>query len=161
RPAGAVEQMRRVEHQKVEPGRGGGKDRSLAAVHGRISMHWRASFDRLQLLRKAGNERSGRNALPAKSNLQRAGNVDPSAGLDQWIDLGRDRENLHQVSLSRIRIRQLPSLSIISCVIRQMPFSETRNRFASSAGSSPTTSPSGMRTPWSMTTRFSLALRPT
>ena len=36
-----------------------------------------------------------------------------------------------------------------------------RNRFASSSGSSPTTRPSGIRTPRSMTTFFSRACRPT
>ena len=46
-----------------------------------------------------------------------------------------------------ILIRYSFNLSIISCVTRQMPFSETRKRLASRMGSSPTTSPSGILTP--------------
>ena len=50
------------------------------------------------------------------------------------------------------------SRSIIGCVIRQMPLSVRRKRCASRSGSSPTTRPSGMRTPRSTTTLASRAL---
>ncbi len=51
--------------------------------------------------------------------------------------------------------------SIIGWVIRQMPPSLRRKRSASSSGSSPTTSPSGMVTAASITTLVSRAERPT
>jgi hypothetical protein len=55
---------------------------------------------------------------------------------------------------------QVPSRSSIACVIRQMPFSVRRKRRASLSGSSPTSSPSGMVTPRSITTSLSFAPRP-
>ena len=142
-----VEEMRRIEHQKVEAGRLGRQDRDLAAMQRRIAMQWRGLPCCLQHLREARDQRPRRHALPGERDRQGAGHVGQPACLDQGKNLGRDRENLHQKSLPCMPIPQVPSLSIISWVIRQMPFSETRNRLASLTGSSPTTSPSGMRTP--------------
>ena len=56
--------------------------------------------------------------------------------LDDRIDFRGDRKNAKR--------HHAFSLSIIGCVMRQMPSGVIRNRFASSSGSSPTTKPSGI-----------------
>ena len=69
------------------------------------------------------------------------------------VDVGR-------VFLGEQRDLHRSSASIIGWVTRQTPRSVRRNRLASNSGSSPTTRPSGMRTPRSTTTFFSRACRP-
>ena len=83
---------------------------------------------------------------------ERADDVGEAPRLHQRKALRGDHQNFHR--------QQPQSLSIISCVMRQTPSSVRRKRRASSSGSSPTTSLSGMTTPRSTTTRVSRACRP-
>src|SRR4029079_2063403 len=101
----------------------------------------------------AGHQRDGLDAVLAQRQRQRGDHVGAPAGLDEGVDFRGDGENLDA--------GHRPNLSIMGWVIKQMPPSVRRNRAASSAVSSPTTSPAGMRTPRSMMTLLSRALRPT
>src|SRR5262249_13197759 len=83
-------------------------------------------------------QRGHRDPELAQRRGQAGGHISQASGLHERIKLGNDRENFHV------------SLSIIGCVIRQTPLSVRRKRLASSSGSSPTTSPEGMRTPRAM-----------
>src|SRR4029079_3353846 len=99
------------------------------------------------------HQRDRLDAVLAQRERQRADDVGEAAGLDEGGDFRGDGENLDAGHRS--------NLSIIGWVIKQMPPSVRRNRAASSSMSSPTTSPAGMRTPRSMMTLWSRALRPT
>src|SRR3712207_3364068 len=87
----------------------------------------------LQHGRIAGNERENRHGLPSKGGRKGSGDVGQSACFDDGKDLGRNGQNLQRPHPA--------NLSIMGLVIRQMPFSVRRKRWASSSGSSPTTSP--------------------
>ena len=75
-------------------------------------------------------------AVRSQSDRERADDVGKAAGLDDRIDFRGDRKNAKR--------RHASSLSIIGCVMREIPCGVVLNRFASSSVSSPTTRPSGI-----------------
>ena len=145
----AVEQMRRIQAQHRQAFRRARPDAGRAAHEIGEAVDGFRLFQRRQHRAVAGDQRSDRDPVPGQRRGQGAHDVRQPAGLDQREHLGRDGENVHYLSAS-----------IIGCVIRQMPRSVRRKRAASSTGSSPTTSPSGMQTPRSITTFFNCAFRP-
>src|SRR5215471_8686349 len=99
--------------------------------------------------RVARQERLDLDAEWRERAWQSPDHVGEAAGLDQRKGLRRDRQDAqiaHAVSAA--------SRLIMGMVMRQMPLSVRRNLCASSTGSSPTTRPSGICTPRSMTTFF-------
>src|ERR1700685_1986378 len=101
----------------------------------------------------SGDEGARLDCFGLQGRRQRAHHIGEAAGLDDRVDFRGDREDANGAHVA--------SPSIIACVIRQMPCSVVRNLFASCSGSSPTTSPTGIRTPRSMTTFANLAPSPT
>jgi hypothetical protein len=114
----------------------------------------RSGFARHEACRAWAMVRSSHVVTRPRHVPRRAPSADPSvfepAGLDQISAAAEGGLAGH----ARI-------LSIIGRVMRKAPRSVRRKRLASSSGSSPTTSPSGICTPRSMTTFFSRAERPT
>src|SRR5689334_15527854 len=102
--------------------------------------------------RIARHQRADRHTLSRKRDRQSARDIREATCLDQREDLGDDSENVER--------RHYPRRSSIGWVIRHIPLSVRRKRSASASGSSPTTSPSGIRTPRSIMTLLSRAPRP-
>ena len=150
--AGAVEEVGRVEDDEVETGRLPGDERRGAAEVVVIAEHRLATGECRHHFRVAGDERAQLDAVLFQRGGHGADHVGEAAGLHQREDLGGDAEDRNHGRFS---------LSIIGWVIRQTPFSVRRKRSASLSTSSPTTMPSGMRTPRSTTTRLRRAPRPT
>ena len=164
--AGAIEKVRGVEDHEIEIA--GARDEHARRAAEEI-------VERQNLLRLAnrrldrriaGHQRDHFGAELAQRARQRAGHVGETAGLHQRIDFRDHRQNLAGRCFrggdhvdGGFGAGHRPSLSIMDRVIRQMPLSVRRNRSASSSGSSPTTSPAGMRTPRSMITLVSRAER--
>ena len=153
RPAFAREKRGRVEHEQLvfadlarQQPRRFAQQRIPAVDHAQLA---RLGEDG----RIAGQHRRYRHPVRCQRAGQRAGNVGEAAGLDQRHRFRRDRED------GQVR-GECHNRSIMSLVIRHTPLSVRRKRRASSTGSSPTTRPSGMRTPESMITFDSRALRP-
>ena len=110
-------------------------------------------WKRLDDIGISGHQGPRFDVVRSQHGRERADDVGKPPRLDDRIDFGGDRKNAKR--------RHASSLSIIDCVMRVMPRGVVRNRFASSSGSSPTTRPSGIRTPRSITTFFNRARRPT
>ena len=144
--------MRRVEHQQIEPGAARGEQARRPAVQPREVVDGLGAAQRVDHRRVAGDQRVGVDAVARQRRGQRADDIREAAGLDQRIDLGRDRKDAQALHFGR--------RSIIGCVMRHTPRSVRRKRAASTSGSSPTTSPSGIFTPESTITSVSLACRP-
>ena len=145
-------EMRRVDDEQVEPCRLRRHDARRAAeqIVQRGDRH--AAFQRIQYPRIARHQRTHRDALRGERARQRAGDIGEATGLDQRKDLRDHREDVDR--------RHHPNRSSIGWVIRQTPCSVRRKRCASASGSSPTTSPSGIRTPRSTMTLRRRAERP-
>jgi len=121
----AVKQMRRVKDEKIKTGNARGhhpcsgpkevvnsKDLLSRDLFGLAKGGFYAAYP--------GNRVTNLDAVPLESPWQRAGDISKSAGFYEWVDFRGDCENLdagHQ-----------RSLSIMGCVIKQMPLSERRNR---------------------------------
>src|SRR6516225_4197508 len=101
----------------------------------------------------AGHERAGVHLFGLQRERKCANDVGEASSLDQRVDFRSDRKDANRSHAF--------SPSIIGWVIKQMPPGVVRNLSASRSGSSPTTSPSGMRTPRSTTTFRNRACRPT
>ena len=143
-----VEQVRGIEHQQAISGQ---QPRRTAEQLGPLVRGAWPPAELAQHVAIAGDQRGHGHTVRRKRARQRAGDVGQSPGLDIGHRLGGDREDRQGHPSSR---------SIIALLIRHTPLAVRRNRLASSTGSSPTTSPSGMRTPVSRITRDSFALRP-
>ena len=196
--AGAVEQMRRIQQQHLQPRDLTGHDPGRAAV--KIGVRPKLGGV-LQPRHEPAIGRDQGAQLPAKRGQcggQGAHHIGKTAGLHQRRAFRGDREDAARPGLrrrlgtgfglarrlclglrprfgggfrrslfrglcrpGRRRLHFEANMRLtISCVISVTPPSLTRNHFASSAGSSPTTSPSGISTPRSMTTLVSSAWRP-
>src|SRR6185437_4301008 len=103
--------------------------------------------------RITGDQRAHQHAMRRQGARQRPGHVGQPTRLDQRVGFRRDRKNIYHL-LARY-------LSIIACVTSVTPSSVRRNQRRSNSASSPTTNPSGMLTPRSMTTLWRRAPRPT
>lgn len=150
-PAGQRDAARR-ERRGRAPG-AAREDARTPAEEFFIGKHRLRTLERRPDRRVAGNERTHPDAEGAHRRRQRARDIGEAARLDERIDLRGDAEDRDHAAFV--------SLSIIGWVIRQMPLSVRRKRRSSSCGSSPTTRPSGIRTPRSTTTFFRCAPRPT
>ncbi len=146
-------QMRGVEHQQVEPFGLAGEQMRGAAEQIRERLHYVRPAEFFEHGRIAGDQGTHRDALGGQRRRQRTSHIGEPAGLDQGVDFRCYREQLEGR-------RHVLSRSIIGWVIRQTPRPVRRKRLASASGSSPTTSPSGICTPRSMTTLVSRAERP-
>ena len=154
-----VVQMRRVEAEQAQPGRRAVQHAGRPAEQVGHAVHRRRAVQGGQHGGVTWHQGPHLDPLCRERRRQRARHVPEAAGLDKWNDLGRDRqdaERRHACSLLASC-----SLSIMGCVIRHTPRLVRRKRAASCSASSPTTRPSGMRTPRSMTTLRSRADRPT
>ncbi len=154
--AGPCEQMGRVENEEVDAGRMRAEHSRRSAVQCVERVDGLGPVQRIDDRRIARNQRAHRDALARERHRQRADDVRETAGLDERVDLGRNREDVH----SPLHVAAVASRSIIGCVMRQTPSGVRRKRAASSSGSSPTTSPSGIFTSASMITLASRAPRP-
>ena len=150
--ADAIEEMRRVEHEHVEAGGAAGEHPRRPAEQLGVGVDRLGGFELGQHRRIAGQQGADGDVLARQRRRQRAGDVGEAAGLDQRIDLGSDRKDGERGHFA--------ILSSIGWVISVTPPSVRRNRLASSTGSSPTTSPSGMTTPESITAFLIRAPRP-
>ena len=150
--AGPIEQLWRVEDDEVQPSGGPGDKPGLGAEQALVALEDLGRAECAENVRVARQHHPHLDIVGGERLGQGARDIGKAAGLDQREDFGSDREDTHRVGY--------PSRSIIVWVIRQMPLSVRRKRRASSSGSSPTTSPSGMRTPRSITTLLSRAERP-
>ncbi len=152
RIAGAVEEMRRIQREDIEPRGPSGEDARRRAKEVRIFVS-DIGIAKLVLDRGIGwDQRPHVDVLAHDRARESAGYVGEAPGLDERKHLRRDRQNLngaHRVSFS-----------IIGPVIRVTPLSVRRKRLASSAGSSPTTRPSGIFTSLSITTLLRRTCRP-
>src|SRR5690606_35507933 len=128
--------------EKAEARGFGCKNRSWTSEKIGIAVNLLFLRNRRDQGRIAGHQRHHFDAEFPKRQWQGASNIGQTSRLGERRDLGTDGQDFHSH----------PSLSIMACVTRQTPFSERRKRLASSLGSSPTTNPSGMCTPRSMTT---------
>ena len=144
--SGTRKKMRRVEYEQVKVGRGTAENTRGSPVKFRQAKHFVRLTQRVQHIRISRHHGARLDPFRLQSLRQRAGHISEAAGLDEGIDLRGDRKHAKGLHAD--------SLSIIGWVIRQMPCSVRRNRLASRSGSSPTTSPSGIRTPRSITTFF-------
>src|SRR5260221_9953457 len=95
--------------------------------------HFRKRLEYIGISRHQG---SRFDSVSFQRGWERADDVGKAARLDHRVDFRGDRKDTNG--------RHSFSLSIIGCVMRQMPCGVIRNRFASSSGSSPTTKPSGI-----------------
>src|SRR5580700_5869522 len=145
--------MRRIEHEQIEARARAAEQPRIPAIEIRQVQNFLRSAQRLHDIGVSRNERTRLDRFRLQGDRQRSRHVGEAAGFNKGKDLrgnAKDTNRIHAFNPS-----------IIGCVIRQMPCAVTRKRFASSSGSSPTTSPSGIRTPRSITTFFSRALRAT
>ena len=152
RVAGAVVEMRRVEHVELEVARPAEQHARAAAEQLRMLAH---GFGRLELRHHAGiarHERAHQRARARHRVGQGARDVREAPGLDERIDLRRDGEDLQNGHYFR--------RSSIALVMSVTPSSVRRNRRASSSGLSPTMRPLGMTQPRSITTLRRLTFWP-
>ena len=145
------EEMRSIEHEKVEPSGVCTQHLGATTEKVRLDQHGLGSVDLAHHCRISRNERHHRDTFGGKRPSKRAGNIGKAPGLDQRIDFRNDREDRD--------LAHAPSLSIICWVMRTIPSPVRRNRLASASISSPTTRPSGIFTPRSITTLVSRAAR--
>ena len=98
--AGAVEEMRRVEHEQVEPGRLAGERRAPARRRDRRTRAPASASASLAITAGIARERAcaSRRLRAASARGQRAGHVGEPAGLDQRKDLRGDGQNLQRRS---------------------------------------------------------------
>ena len=135
--AGAGVEVRRIQDQEVEAGGAAGQEPHRPAHgFGEVDRTAALAFQPGEDGGVARHQRAHLDAERRQRTRQGAGDVGEAAGLDQREELGGDRQDAHG--------RQPPSRSIIGWVIRTVPLSVRRKRLASSSGSSPTTSFSGI-----------------
>ena len=150
--AGAIEEMRRLDRQEIETMRLSCQNAHFAAKEIVVMMDGLRLLERRRDRRIDGQHHPHLDAVMLERRRQGAHHIGKPTGLHQRKHLRCDSQYFRHFWAA--------SLSIIGWVMRQTPVSVRRNRFASSSGSSPTTRPSGISTPRSMTTRRSLAPRP-
>ncbi len=149
----AVEEMRRVQRVEHLVAERAAIDPCEASEEVVPFRHLAAPADRLHHRAIAGHEGAHLDALCRQCPRQGAGHVGQPPGLDQRHAFRGDGQHTGHFSASlRSSIRWVMSVT---------PPGLTRNHRASSSGSSPTTSPSGMCTPRFMTTFLSRACRAT
>ena len=146
-------EMRHVEHEQIEAVMRGGEQTPWSAEIIRPAPDFVGSRQHPHHVGIARHQRAHLDAMRLQRDRQRARDIGEAAGLDDGIDFGGDREDANR--------RHVLSLSSIGWVMSEMPCSVVRKRLASNSGSSPTTSPSGISTPRSITTFFKRAPRPT
>ncbi len=157
RPAFARKQRGRIEHQQRLSAQFSRQQPGRRAQQRVPAVHHLCLFTKLRQHRRiAGDEARQLYPLRRQRRWQRAGHIGKPAGLDERGGLRRHRKDAHRHAYSL----RLYSFAIMSRVTSTTPLSDTRNRCASSTGSSPITMPSGMRTPESMMTLDSRAPRP-
>src|SRR6185369_2299785 len=146
-------EMRRIEDEEIETGGAAGQQPPGAAEEQREIIDLLRGLERAHDRGIAGDQRAHPQILAHQRGGEGADDIGEPPGLDQGKDLGGDGENLESAHPAR--------RSIMLWVMRQMPRSLRRKRFASSSGSSPTMSPAGIFTPRSMITFDSRTPRPT
>ncbi len=152
RPVARIK-MRRVQHQQVEPAGLRRQQPRRPAKEVRVGHHLGRVSQRPHDRRIARQERAQRHAQRRHGAGQGAYHIGQPAGFHQRGTFRCDRQHLCHFAAAR--------LSSMSCVMSVTPRSDTRNHFASSSGSSPTTNPAGIVTPRSITTRRNRAERST
>ncbi len=86
-------EVRRIEDEEIEVRDIRSKKPRGRAVHGGKRMHGLGVAHGLEHDRIARHQRPHRHTFPRKRLRQRADDVGQAAGLDQWKDFGRDRQN--------------------------------------------------------------------
>ena len=150
--ADTIEEVRGVEHEKIEPGGAAGEHPRRPAEQVGVGARRLGGFELGDDRPIAGQQGADGDVLARQRRRQRADDVSQTAGLDQRKDLGGDGKDGD--------CGHFAILSSIGWVISVTPPSVRRNRLASRTGSSPTTSPSGMMTPESITAFLTRAPRP-
>src|SRR3981189_30915 len=141
--------MRRIEHEQIEVAVRAAEQARRSAKEMRQMVEYFRYRKRLDDIGIAGHQGPRFDVPGSQRGRKRPGDVGKASCFDDRIDFGGNRENAKRCHTS--------SLSIIGCVISVMPCAVVRNLLASNSGSSPTTRPSGMRTPRSITTFFNRA----
>src|SRR6266700_4439389 len=145
--------MRRIEHEQVEVPMGAAEQAGRSAKEIRYVAEYFRRRQRLDDIGISRHQGPRFDVIGSQRGRERADDIGKASRFDDRIDFGSDGKNA--------KWRHASSLSIIGWVIRVMPCAVVRNRLASNSGSSPTTRPSGMWTPRSITTFFNRAPRPT
>ena len=147
--ARAVIEMRRIKHKQVEPFNLPPQQPSGPSEKRINRMGNLVSFKRLHHGRIARHECDDLDVEFGQGSRQRTRHISQAAGFHQRKHFRCNAQYFHS-----------GRFAIMARVIRQTPLSVRRKRFASAMGSSPTTSPSGMTTPRSITTFFKIAFLP-
>ena len=150
--SGTCEQMWRVEYEQVELSHRTAENARGSAITILQVENFNRSGNDVKHVRIARYQRARLDPFSFQRRRQGTRHIGEATGLDKRKNLRGDRKHANRLHAD--------SLSIIGWVIRQMPCSVRRNRWASLPGSSPTTNPSGICTPRSMMTFFNRVPRP-